>query len=93
MFNEKGYLAANPDVARMVRRGLYTSGEQYYQDIGKSESERLLVPVDYDNFDEDLYLSANSDVAAVVRVIEGEYVTGWEHYVHVGINEGRSLQP
>jgi hypothetical protein len=39
------------------------------------------------NWDEQLYLSKNPDVAATVRT--GRFKSGWEHYVAHGVEEGR----
>ena len=39
------------------------------------------------NWDEQLYLSKNPDVAAAVR--RGRVKSGWEHYIVSGVEEGR----
>ncbi len=39
------------------------------------------------NWDEQLYLSKNPDVAEAVR--RGGFESGWEHYVASGVEEGR----
>jgi hypothetical protein len=39
------------------------------------------------NWDEQLYLSKNPDVAAAVW--RGRFKSGWQHYVAVGVEEGR----
>jgi len=36
-FNEKGYLAANPDVAELVKNGVIPSGQEHYNTFGKNE--------------------------------------------------------
>jgi len=40
-FNERDYLAANPDVASAVRNGQFTSGWQHYQAFGRKEGRML----------------------------------------------------
>lgn len=40
-FNEAGYLAANPDVADAVRRGIVGSGRQHFELYGIHENRRL----------------------------------------------------
>lgn len=44
-----------------------------------------------DDFDEEAYLAANADVAAVVA--RGGLRSGREHYIHFGAFENRSLRP
>jgi hypothetical protein len=39
------------------------------------------------NWDEQLYLSKNPDVAVAVRM--GRFKSGWQHYVAKGVEEGR----
>lgn len=40
-YNEQGYLAANPDVAKAVRNGALQSGRQHFDQFGKTEKRFL----------------------------------------------------
>ncbi|MFQ5745429.1 MAG: hypothetical protein ACE5HV_17890 [Acidobacteriota bacterium] len=53
------------------------------QHVARIEEERAPPP----NWDEQLYLSENPDVAAAVR--RGRFRSGWQHYLANGVEKGR----
>src|SRR5882724_6263382 len=60
--NEKEYLAANPDVAEAVRKGLLASGRQHFLSAGYFETRRGATP----EVDETWYRKMNPDVTAAI---------------------------
>lgn len=81
-YDEKYYLANNPDVAQAVAAGAYPNGLQHYLLHGQSERRnpsRL--------FNENLYLAQNPDVAQAVAA--GGLRSGFEHFNRFGLAEGR----
>lgn len=90
MFNEQAYLAANPDVAKLVLAGNIATGWFHYSNWGKSEG-RALRPADYGNFNEEAYLAANTE--ARKQLADGVITSGWQHYVNNGKGKGTSLSP
>jgi len=83
LFDERYYLATNPDVATAVRNGVFTSGFAHFQALGKLEGRN---PSAY--FNTSYYLSSNPDVAAAIRnkLVSSAY----DHYIAAGQFEGRS---
>lgn len=81
LFNEKWYLANNPDVAEAVKKGLLTA-QQHYDLYGKYEN-RQPSPA----FDPEKYLNDNPDVAAAV---DAGLISAYDHFVTYGHKEDRS---
>ena len=90
-FNEKLYLAVNPDVAAAVRRKDFKSGREHYELAGRAE--RRLGATIPPEWDEAGYLQAQPDVAYFSSL--GNFVNGYHHYLAAGRAEGRlgGLQP
>jgi hypothetical protein len=78
-FDERAYLAANPDVAAAIANGTMDSGLGHFQRHGAGEGRQF--------FDEQAYLAQNPDVAAAVAAGGG---SGIEHYQTFGAHEGRA---
>lgn len=81
LFDERYYLAHNPDVAAAVASGRLASGQEHYLAYGQFEG-RDAVPL----FDSRYYLEHNPDVAEAVQ--QGG-ITAWQHYELYGWREGR----
>jgi len=79
-FDERAYLAANPDVADAIAKGTMDSAMGHWERHGQAEGRGF--------FDEAAYLAANPDVADAVADGGGSAEEHWNIY---GINEGRSL--
>jgi hypothetical protein len=84
-WDERLYLAANPDVAAAIARKEFSSGQDHYEKAGRRERrEGGFMPP---NWQEKLYLAVNPDVAAAVR--QGTFVSGYHHYLAAGRAERR----
>jgi len=77
VFDEQFYLSQNPDVASAVSRGLFTSGQDHYQQFGRFEARDPNAL-----FDTSFYLSQYPDVAAAG-------VNPFQHFQMLGADEGR----
>jgi len=86
LFNEAGYLAANPDVAAAVRAGALSSGQSHYEAFGRAEGRPGATGLSL--FDETFYLSRYADIASAVR--NGVFESGYAHYQMYGRTEGRN---
>lgn len=86
LFNEAGYLAANPDVAAAVRAGALSSGQAHYEAFGRAEGRPGATGLSL--FDEAFYLSRYADIASAVR--NGVFESGYAHYQMYGRTEGRN---
>lgn len=86
LFNEAGYLAANPDVAAAVRAGALSSGQAHYEAFGRAEGRPGATGLSL--FDETFYLSRYADIASAVR--NGVFESGYAHYQMHGRAEGRN---
>lgn len=86
LFNEAGYLAANPDVAAAVRAGLFLSGQSHYDAYGRLEGRPGATG--FSLFNEDFYLARYPDIAAAVR--NGALESGYAHFLKYGQAEGRT---
>ena len=90
-FDEKAYLAVNPDVAEAVRLGKIGSGWQHFKKFGHIEGRRQKVaddePATPENFDEARYLAANPDVRQAIEL--GQLVSGRAHFDQLGRAQGR----
>jgi len=101
-FREDEYLARNPDVREALARGQFTSGFDHWVLNGMREA-RSVFELPYPKqansrvaaatstgleFDEDLYLFFNPDVARAVR--KGSFDSGLEHWQKHGSFEGRA---
>lgn len=82
---EELYLANNPDVARAVEQGIYSSGREHFLERGRNEFRS------FGDTPEGQYLTQNRDVAN--SVAQGAFGSGQEHYQQFGSNEGRSYGP
>lgn len=86
-FDERAYLALNPDVAIAVKNGVFKSGRAHWEAHGRYEDRLWSVPSDSAGFDEIQYLVRHPDVLAAVR--RSEFRSGYEHWVKAGKSEGR----
>jgi hypothetical protein len=84
-WNEKLYLAVNPDVAAAVSRKEFKSGREHWELAGRAERRQGgTIP---DNWDEAGYLQVHPDVAAAVS--RGAFLSGYHHYLAAGRTEER----
>jgi len=83
-FNEKGYLAANPDVATALRQKAIPSARDHYVSTGYWECRRGATP----EVDEQWYRKANPDVANAIR--NRAVGSASEHYLLTGVEEFRA---
>jgi hypothetical protein len=83
-FDERSYLAANPDVAEAVRAGKLRSGHEHFVTVGYYEGRGT----GYAGFDEAWYLQRYPDVLLAVK--RGENASGLEHFRGSGLREWRS---
>lgn len=83
IFDERYYLALNPDVANAVAAGFFSSGLQHFQQFGINEGRVTVSPL----YNESLYLQANPDVANAVQ--SGSLRSGLQHYILYGEVENR----
>jgi hypothetical protein len=102
-FDEQRYLAANPDIATLVRQTPGVTGLWHFQMHGQAEGRKLAsksravdeaggeVLATAENFDEYRYLAGNPDVVALIKQIPG--VTALWHFQMHGQAEGRKLGP
>lgn len=88
-FDEEFYLSGFPDVADVVKRGLYGSGYDHYLVWGARE-RRSVRFWHGRGFDEGFYLSLYPDVAEAVR--NGSFGSGIAHFVIHGCREGREFR-
>lgn len=90
-FDEKAYLAVNPDVAEAVRVGKIASGWSHFKKFGRIEGRRQKVcdeePVTLENFDEARYLAANPDAARAIE--KGEFTSARAHFDRLGRAQSR----
>jgi hypothetical protein len=82
-FDEKRYLARNPDVAGAIARGEIESAHMHYLGYGYFEGRQGGGPV----VDESWYLAKYPDVAAAVR--DGRIRSAEAHFNSMGGGEGR----
>jgi hypothetical protein len=96
LFDADDYLANNPDVQVAIANGDYQSGFDHFIEAGASEG-RLRPSINPGEilgtllFEESFYLNNNGDVAAAVQ--NGQFQSGFEHYIVVGQSEGRNPAP
>ena len=83
LFDETNYLALYPDVAQAVAQGVFQSGAQHFQSVGRLERRN---PSGL--FSEEFYLSEYSDVAQAVQA--GAFISGLDHFIQIGQQEDRS---
>lgn len=83
LFDQKYYLATNPDVAQAIARGQFSSAYAHFSQIGITEgrnpSSRFALQ----------YLAENPDVAEAVA--KGAFKSGFDHFFRFGYQESRSL--
>ncbi|MBD1940070.1 SBBP repeat-containing protein [Microcoleus sp. FACHB-68] len=85
-FDEKYYLANNPDVAADVAKGNYAGGAlEHYQKYGQIENRQPSLL-----FDPILYLEQNPDVKDAVQ--KGVYSSAWDHFARYGQYEERDAR-
>jgi subtilisin family serine protease len=82
-YDERIYLAFNPDVAAAVRTGAFASGLDHFNAFGRAEGRFGM-----DIYDEAFYLARYPDVAAAVRA--GALASGLDHWLNFGRSEGRT---
>gem|GEM_PF-360374 len=94
LFDEEAYLEQNPDVAKAVAKGDFSSGREHFMRNGYREirdgRRRFEHPALVMPFDEDSYLAQNPDVARAVAA--GDFPTGRDHFLARGYREIRSGQ-
>ena len=83
-FNEKGYLATNPDVQDGVRSGGVQDPRMHYIRFGYFEGRRGATP----EVDENWYRRTYSDVGAAVS--SGKLASAKEHFTLIGAEEFRA---
>jgi hypothetical protein len=83
-FNESGYLAANPDIAKAVSEGSMSDPAEHYINHGYFEGRRGATP----QVDEAWYRKTYPDVAVAIRV--GHLASGQEHFDVIGAEEFRT---
>lgn len=84
-FDEKLYLAVNPDVAAAIQRREFRSGREHYLLAGRAEKRSgAFVPPEWNEAD---YLKRNPDVAGAVA--SGIFISGYHHYLAAGKAEKR----
>jgi hypothetical protein len=83
-FDEKRYLAENPDVAKAIELGEIESAHMHYVGYGYFEGRLGCGPVVNENW----YLAKYPDVGSAVR--EGKIKSAAHHFHLVGAAEGRS---
>lgn len=88
-YNEEYYLHANPDIAKAVSEGKFSSGEEHFIKYGYSEGRKYRVerPSDWSELG---YLTSNPDVEKVVS--SGGLESGFYHYKIQGWKEDRSYK-
>jgi lipopolysaccharide biosynthesis protein len=87
LFDEETYLALNPDVARIIKEGKYSSAYDFFQKVGKHDISWLRplrfslngLMFDYNEAD---YLADNPDVR--ILIAQGRYRDGFDHFVSTG---------
>jgi hypothetical protein len=83
-FDERSYVAANPDVAEAMKQGKCASGRAHYLATGYFEGRETL-PV---GFDQAWYLQRYPDVAQAVQ--SGKTASALQHFRQSGLHEWRS---
>lgn len=83
-FNEKGYLATNPDIQDAVRSGEVRDPRLHYIRFGYFEGRRGGTP----EVDEDWYRRTYSDVGTAIRT--GKITSAKEHFGVIGAEEFRA---
>ncbi|MCU0518475.1 MAG: PPC domain-containing protein, partial [Oscillatoria sp. Prado101] len=81
LFDESYYLAENPDVARAVASGGFSSGLDHFTDFGQFEDRQPSVL-----FDPDFYTLYYPDVGEAVATGQ---ITALEHFINYGQSENR----
>lgn len=85
-FDERCYLAVNPDVARAVEAGKIASGWAHFKKFGRIEGRRQKTPDDElttsESFDEEAYLASNPDALAAVS--SGSLASARAHFDKIG---------
>ncbi|WP_457797985.1 class I SAM-dependent methyltransferase [Methylocystis sp. S23] len=85
-FDESCYLAANPDVAAVVKSGKLASGWAHFKKFGAVEGRRQKVSDEEaataENFDEARYLAANPDAREAVAL--GKFPSARAHFDAIG---------
>jgi len=100
-FDNEFYLAVNPDVRIEVEKGEFQTGYQHFIEQGSIEGRSYRISegdsqassyavISTDNFNEDFYLEVNPDVKQGVD--SGELSSGYDHFVGIGVKEGRAFQ-
>jgi hypothetical protein len=82
-FDEKWYLAANPDVAKAIKEGKFNNGREHYLNFGYFESRLPCHP----DVDDAWYLQKYRDVAEGIQA--GRFKSATQHFIEFGYREGR----
>jgi phytanoyl-CoA hydroxylase len=86
-FDDAWYLAANPDVARGVAEGDYSSGHDHWFRAGRAENR--IAPPDYDKGDRfDAKWYRDSYHAAALDIANGRAADLLDHYTRIGRYRG-----
>ena len=84
-WDEKLYLALNPDVGAAIKRGEFKSGREHWELAGRAEGRQSgIIP---ETWSENRYLRMYPDVW--IAVSNGFFMSGLHHYRANGRNEGR----
>lgn len=84
-WDEALYRVVNPDVAAAIRQGMFASGREHFERVGRNEGRvgGVIEP----GWNEAGYLQAHPDVALAVK--EGRFRSGYHHFLVAGRTERR----
>jgi hypothetical protein len=87
IFDEQFYLASYPWVRPAIDAGVIRSGREHFERFGQAAG--LTQVSRY--FDENTYLSVNTDVRPFVRTVNpnGPFASGLDHFIQFGYEEGQ----
>jgi hypothetical protein len=87
IFDEQFYLASYPWVRPAIDAGVIRSGREHFERFGQAGG--LTQVSRY--FDENTYLSVNTDVRPFVRTVNpnGPFASGLDHFIQFGYDEGQ----
>jgi hypothetical protein len=87
IFDEQFYLASYPWVRPAIDAGVIRSGREHFERFGQAAG--LTQVSRY--FDENTYLSVNTDVRPFVRTVNpnGPFASGLDHFIQFGYDEGQ----
>lgn len=88
IWDEGGYLRANPHVEVLLALGLFDDGLAHFWTVRGYQTPRLVAPTAWN---EAGYLWTHTDVADAVH--GGAIVDGYSHWLRYGVDEGRPALP